>query len=53
LICCWKYDRAFLACLLNPISIVLFLSIQWTALLRKNRGQGVRWRQRNYEVSSP
>lgn len=49
-ICCWKYDRAWLACLLNPIAIMLFLIIQWTALLRKHLGRGVQWRQRRYEV---
>jgi glycosyltransferase involved in cell wall biosynthesis len=52
-ICCWKYDRAWLACLLNPISIMLFLIIQWTALLRKYRRRGVQWRQRSYEVINP
>lgn len=52
-ICCGKYDRAWLAGLLNPISIMLFLIIQWTALLRKYRGREVEWRQRRYEVSSP
>jgi hypothetical protein len=52
-ICCGKYDRAWLAGLLNPLSIMLFLIIQWTSLLRKYRGREVEWRQRRYEVSSP
>jgi len=51
-ICCGKYDRAWLACWLNPISIMLFLIIQWTAFLRKSRGRGVQWRKRRYEVIS-
>jgi hypothetical protein len=50
LLCCCKFDRAWLACLLNPVSILLFLVIQWTALIRKSRGQGVHWRQRDYAV---
>jgi len=48
--CCVKFDRAWLACALNPVSIILFLIIQWTALIRKSRGKGVQWRQRSYEM---
>jgi glycosyltransferase involved in cell wall biosynthesis len=51
-LCCLKFDRAWLACLLNPVSIVLFLIIQWTALIRKLRGKGVQWRQRSYEMAT-
>lgn len=50
LLCCFKFDRAWLACILNPVSIVLFLVIQWTAWIRKSRGRGVQWRQRDYAV---
>jgi len=49
-LCCYKFDQAWLACLLNPVSILLFLIIQWTALFRKLRGQGVQWRQRSYAM---
>lgn len=50
LVCCVKYDRAWLGCLLSPVSIMLFLVIQWIALIRKSRGKGVQWRQRSYEM---
>lgn len=50
LVCCHKFDRAWLACIFNPISILLFLTIQWTAWFRKSRGRGVQWRQRDYGV---
>lgn len=50
LICSLKYDRAWLACALNPVSVILFLIIQWSALIRKSRGKGVQWRQRSYEM---
>jgi hypothetical protein len=46
------FDRAWLACLLNPVSILLFLVIQWTAWIRKTRGKGVQWRQRSYKVAT-
>jgi hypothetical protein len=49
-LCCLKFDHAWLACVLNPVSIVLFLVIQWTALIRKSQGKGVKWRQRSYEM---
>ncbi|HAC90256.1 MAG TPA: glycosyl transferase [Planctomycetaceae bacterium] len=50
ILCCLKFDRAWVACLFSPISILLFLVIQWTALIRKSRGRGVQWRQRDYAV---
>lgn len=51
-LCCLKFDRAWLACVLNPVSIVLFLVIQWIALIRKSQGKGVKWRQRSYEMAT-
>ena len=51
-LCCLMFDRAWLACLLNPVSILLFLVIQWTAWIRKTRGKGVQWRQRSYKVAT-
>lgn len=51
-ICCLKFDQAWLGCLLNPASIILFLTIQWTALIRKRLGRGVQWRQRSYEIAA-
>ncbi len=50
-LCCWKFDRAWRGCLLNPVSIILFLIIQWSALISKSRGKGVEWRQRSYEIA--
>ncbi len=50
-LCCLMFDRAWFACLLNPVSILLFLVIQWTAWIRKTRGKGVQWRQRSYKVA--
>ncbi len=50
IVCSLKYDRAWLGCLLHPVAILLFLVIQWTALIRKSRGKGVQWRQRSYEM---
>lgn len=49
-LCCLKFDRAWLGCVLHPVSIILFLIIQWTALIRKSRGKGVQWRERSYEM---
>jgi hypothetical protein len=49
-LCCLQYDRAWVACGLSPVSILLFLVIQWTAWIRKSCGQGVQWRQRDYAV---
>lgn len=51
-VCCWRFDRAWLACLLNPVAIIVFLMIQWTSLLRKRLGKSVKWRQRSYEVAT-
>ncbi len=51
-LCCLKFDRAWLACVLQPVSIVLFLIIQWTALIRKSQGKGIQWRQRSYEMAT-
>lgn len=51
-LCCLKFDRAWLACALNPVSIILFLVIQWIALIRKSQGKGVQWRQRSYEMAT-
>ncbi len=50
-LCCLKFDRAWLACLLNLVSIILFLTIQWSALISRIRGKGVEWRQRSYEIA--
>lgn len=51
-ICCLRYDRAWLGALLHPVATVLFLVIQWTAWVDQKRGRTVRWRQRSYETPS-
>lgn len=51
-LCCLKFDRAWLAFVMNPMAIILFLTIQWIALLRKRLGKGVQWRQRSYEIAT-
>ncbi len=53
IVCCWKYDRAWLACLLHPVAILLFLTIQWVAWVRHSMGWGVQWRNRSYPGVSP
>lgn len=55
--CCLRYDRAWRGCILHPLSVVIFLVIQWTAWSRKRfgrgeRGRGVQWRQRSYEIAA-
>jgi hypothetical protein len=52
IVCCWRFDRAWLACLLNPVAIILFLMIQWTSLFLKRLGKSVQWRQRSYEIAT-
>ena len=52
LICCLRYDRAWSGALLHPVSVLLFLSIQWIAWINQKRGRSVQWRQRSYETSS-
>jgi glycosyltransferase involved in cell wall biosynthesis len=52
IVCCFKFDHAWLGCLLHPVSILLFLIIQWTAYIRKSQGKAVQWRQRNYQMAA-
>lgn len=42
------FDRQWLMVLLHPISIMMFLWIQWSAWLRSLRGGGSDWRGRTY-----
>ncbi len=53
IICGLRFDRSAWGCLLFPVSIVLFLVIQWTAWFRQWRGKPVQWRQRSYEAVTP
>lgn len=52
LICCLRYDRAWLGALLHPLAVLLFLAIQWLAWVNQKRGRTVQWRQRSYETQS-
>ena len=49
-VCCFRYDRAWIGTVLHPFGMILFLVIQWVALIRMWLGKGVQWRQRSYEV---
>lgn len=51
-ICCIRFDRALPGVLLNPVSICLFLLIQWTAWIRRIRGREIQWRSRSYEIAA-
>lgn len=50
IIACVKYDNAWGAALLHPVSIIMFLTIQWVAWFKKVRGKVVDWRSRSYEM---
>lgn len=52
LVCCVRYDRAWCGAVLHPAGMLVFLVIQWVALVRKWLGREVQWRQRSYEVMS-
>lgn len=49
-VCCGRYDHAWIGAVLHPVGMFLFLVIQWVALIRMWLGKGVQWRQRSYEV---
>ena len=51
-ICCLRFDRSVIGCLLNPLSIVLFLLIQWQAWINRLRGRKVEWRNRLCETTA-
>lgn len=53
IVCCIRYDHAWLGCLLNPVSIAMFLVIQWEAWFNRLRGRSVEWRSRTYETTTP
>ncbi len=50
-ICCIRFDRSWLGCLLNPISIILFLQLQWQAWFNRIRGRTVEWKNRLCETT--
>ncbi|MCX7394979.1 MAG: glycosyltransferase family 2 protein [Planctomycetales bacterium] len=51
-ICCLRFDRAWLGCLLNPISVAMFLQVQWAAWFNRRRGRSIEWRARKYETTT-
>lgn len=42
------FDRQWLVVPLHPVSIILFLSLQWFAWIRSLRGSASQWRGRSY-----
>jgi hypothetical protein len=42
----WRYKQSLLGALLHPLAIVLFLAIQWEALVRDRLGKPVAWKGR-------
>jgi hypothetical protein len=47
-----RFDRSWFAASLFPLSILLFLAVQWTALIRSWRGAGPTWRGRVYPATT-
>lgn len=47
-----RFDRAWLATCLFPLSIVLFLALQWSALIGRWFGSQSQWRGRVYPATS-
>jgi glycosyltransferase involved in cell wall biosynthesis len=47
----WRFKQDWRSALLHPIGILLLLSVQWYALVRKFRGRAVSWRDRAYAGS--
>lgn len=46
-----RFDRAWLAVCLFPISVLIFLALQWTALVKHLLGARPKWRGRSYSPS--
>jgi hypothetical protein len=44
----WRFYQDWRGALLHPIGILLLISVQWYALVRKVRGGAVSWRDRAY-----
>ena len=45
----WRFRQDWRSALLHPFGILLLLSVQWYALVRKVRGGAVSWRNRAYQ----
>jgi glycosyltransferase involved in cell wall biosynthesis len=48
----YRFDRDWLTAWLFPVSILLFLALQWSALLNHHRGTKSTWRGRAYPAIS-
>ncbi len=48
-----RFDRCWLAAMLLPVSIFLFVLLQWVAFLRNAVGYRPQWRGRVYATSTP
>jgi hypothetical protein len=44
----WRFRQDWRGALLHPVGIILLISVQWYALVRKVRGGAVSWRDRAY-----
>ena len=55
LVCALRFDRCWLSALLFPLSCMLFIGLQWCALIRRAFGVSSHWRNRSYslEMESP
>jgi Glycosyl transferase family 2 len=49
----FDYQQSWLGALLHPIGVLLFLVIQWSALLRKLLGRPAKWKDRAYVAVGP
>jgi hypothetical protein len=52
LLAAWRFRQPVGSALLQPVGVLLFLAIQWTALIRSLRRQPASWRGRSYPVES-
>lgn len=50
-VCCLRFDGSWGVVVLQPVAMMLFLAVQWTAWIRWKLGLGVQWRSRAYETA--
>jgi glycosyltransferase involved in cell wall biosynthesis len=46
----WCYQQSLLGAVLHPFGVAFMVWLQWVALYRRIRGQGVSWRGRDYDA---
>lgn len=49
----FDYRQSWLGAFLHPVGVLLFLAVQWSALLRKLLGRPATWKDRAYAVVGP